>query len=466
MLPEKGQRGVIKLTTMKKLLLLTLSACLIFTVNIYTQDWTETASAPDGGGITDLLYRESNGDLFAVTGSFNWPSGEDGGIRRSSDEGDTWTNLIDTYTGRAIIEGADGELLASLWPYPQDEAVYRSTDNGDNWQQLVSVPSGNNIFSIAIFPGNPNIIYAGTRSGVMRSLDNGNTWNYSNNGMPGDSWVRGLDVDPSGVVAAGTTNGLYVSFDNGGNWNKVTGAGENDTIVSVFFDQVPGTEDEETRLYGGTSQGALIVTTTLVLYAVATLVYNFGPGYEITRIRALRLTTALVAYYMVSMYAALGGDFFMAMTGTSLWYQVLNGLPPNPLVSIFTANVVATTGILMFVGMYGNNANGAKVYKRTTSAISGSEDMPYNTNQGYYLHQNAPNPFSRETKIDFDLPENGNTTIRLYDLSGKEIKTLVDDYLNSGSHSIKLSKDGLPCGMYYYILTAKNYTETKKLVVN
>jgi len=65
----------------------------------------------------------------------------------------------------------------------------------------------------------------------------------------------------------------------------------------------------------------------------------FGPGFEITRMRALRLTTALVAYYMVSMYAALGGDFFMAMTGTSVWWQFLNGLPPNPLISIVFAEM-------------------------------------------------------------------------------------------------------------------------------
>jgi hypothetical protein len=166
------------------------------------------------------------------------------------------------------------------------------------------------------------------------------------------------------------------------------------------------------------------------------------------------------------MYAVLGGDFFMAMTGTSVWWQLLNGLPPNPLISIFAANVIGSTQILMFIGMYGNNANGAKVYKSTTTAITGLEDMPYNLNQGYYLHQNAPNPFSDETKIDFKLPEKGNTTIKLYDLAGKEIRTLVDEYLESGVHFIKLSKSGLQPGMYYYILRVNDFTETKKLIVN
>jgi len=450
---------------MKKILLILFSACLLLTLNVYSQQWQETGSAPDGGGVTDILYRESNGDLFAVTGSINWPNGEDGGIRRSSDEGDTWTNLFDTFTGRTIIEGPDGELLASVWPYPQDEGLYRSTDNGNNWELLISVPNGNNIFSIAIQPGNPNIIYAGTRTGVYRSLDNGDTWAYATSGMPGNSWVRGLALDPNGVVAAGTTNGLYVSFDNGDSWDKVTGVGENDTIVSVSFDQVPNTEDDEMRLYAGTAQGMLLMTTTLVAYGTAQIIYSFGAGSEITRIRALRLTTTLVAYYMVSMYAALSGDFFMAMTGTSLWWQFMNGLPPNPLISIFTASLVTTTSFLMFVAMYGNNANGAKVYKSTVSATTGTELMPYSLNDGYHLYQNIPNPFSGETKIDFELPEKGNTTIKLFNLTGKEIKTLVNENLHAGSHSINLAKEGLQSGIYYYVLQVNNIVQTKKLVV-
>ena len=83
----------------------------------------------------------------------------------------------------------------------------------------------------------------------------------------------------------------------------------------------------------------------------------------------------------------------------------------------------------------------------------------------YKLKQNYPNPFNPTTKIEFSVPENGNVTVKVYDLSGKLVKTLMNNYVMSGSHSVDFNGDGLSSGIYLYELKAEGFTETKKMML-
>lgn len=81
------------------------------------------------------------------------------------------------------------------------------------------------------------------------------------------------------------------------------------------------------------------------------------------------------------------------------------------------------------------------------------------------LYQNAPNPFSGETTIGFDLPESGAATLKVMDVSGRTIKVISGDY-NKGYNQIELSKASLnTTGVLYYELTSSNATMVKKMVV-
>jgi len=221
-------------------------ALIFFVASIcgYSQVWQQTAGTPEGSGVTEMVVRQINGHIFVTTGSFNWPNGDMGGVRRSTDDGATWENLNDVFIARTIIDAPDGNLYSSLWPFPQAEGLYRSTDNGTNWgNPLVTVPSGDNIFSIAVnTTTTPNTIFAGTRNGPLRSTDNGVNWAPATNGIPGNSWVRDVEVDSGGYVVAATTNGLFVSTNNGDLWEKATGIAAGDTIVKLIFDYPLTTE--------------------------------------------------------------------------------------------------------------------------------------------------------------------------------------------------------------------------------
>ncbi len=68
-------------------------------------------------------------------------------------------------------------------------------------------------------------------------------------------------------------------------------------------------------------------------------------------------------------------------------------------------------------------------------------------------------------KIKFDIPNSLNTKITVYDILGKEIKTLVNTKLNPGTHEVDFDEANLPSGVYFYRLETESFTETKKMVL-
>jgi hypothetical protein len=89
---------------------------------------------------------------------------------------------------------------------------------------------------------------------------------------------------------------------------------------------------------------------------------------------------------------------------------------------------------------------------------------------GYYLSQNYPNPFNPSTKIDFRIEEFGFVTLKVYDVLGNEISTLVNEEMSAGDYEVVFNVDtnrdaSLPSGVYFYQLKAGNYIETKKMIL-
>ena len=84
---------------------------------------------------------------------------------------------------------------------------------------------------------------------------------------------------------------------------------------------------------------------------------------------------------------------------------------------------------------------------------------------GFMLAQNYPNPFNPTTLISYQLSAPSQVTLKVYDILGREMATLVNERENVGSHSVKFDGSGLSSGVYFYRLTAGNFTATKKLVL-
>jgi hypothetical protein len=84
--------------------------------------------------------------------------------------------------------------------------------------------------------------------------------------------------------------------------------------------------------------------------------------------------------------------------------------------------------------------------------------------------QNYPNPFNSSTTITYEMPQSGLISIKVYDILGREVATLVNEEKSAGSYEVQFNTysgnvRNLTSGIYFYRLTAGNYTETKKMIL-
>jgi hypothetical protein len=442
---------------------------LFISILVFPQGWQQTAGTPEGAGVTDMVVRESNQHLFVSTSSFNFPNGDMGGVRRSTDDGATWENLNDVYVARTMIDGGDGNLYASIWPYPSDEGLYRSTDNGDSWgSPIVTVPSGNNIFSIALNPTTPTqTIFAGTRNGPLRSTDNGASWSPANNGLPANSWVRDIEVDSSGYVVAATTNGVFTSTNNGELWEQATGIATEDTIVKLIFDYPLSTENSgpDTRVLAGSDDGNLVEAFAQQRYLTFTLlaIFDYGEdaGCWIGVLKSENRKVHGIAHFPRNNQ---GGGYSESTDNGQTWNHENTGLPSNPKTSALTGSVVETrkaTQINEYVGLFENMNGGARVFKReTVVSVDRINDL---TPVNYQLKQNFPNPFNPTTNIEYSIPEASFVQLRVYDILGNEVTVLINEEQSAGTYRADFSGGGLASGLYIAQLTTGNFVQTIKM---
>jgi hypothetical protein len=83
----------------------------------------------------------------------------------------------------------------------------------------------------------------------------------------------------------------------------------------------------------------------------------------------------------------------------------------------------------------------------------------------YNLHQNYPNPFNPSTNIKYDLIRSGNIKINVYDISGKEIASLVNEFQNAGSYEVLFEASGLSSGVYFYKLETDDFKDVKRMII-
>lgn len=83
----------------------------------------------------------------------------------------------------------------------------------------------------------------------------------------------------------------------------------------------------------------------------------------------------------------------------------------------------------------------------------------------YALHQNYPNPFNPSTIIKFDLPHQSHVVLRLYDILGREVRSVLDETRTAGFHTAVVDASTLASGVYYYRIDAGNFIATRKMIL-
>jgi hypothetical protein len=102
------------------------------------------------------------------------------------------------------------------------------------------------------------------------------------------------------------------------------------------------------------------------------------------------------------------------------------------------------------------------LYETGTTGISSDESILPRSD---LLNQNFPNPFNPETLIGYQLSNDGFVTIKVYDVLGREIKTLVNEFKNKGIYRVIFDGSNLSSGVYYYQFKTNNFVSTKKMLL-
>lgn len=92
-------------------------------------------------------------------------------------------------------------------------------------------------------------------------------------------------------------------------------------------------------------------------------------------------------------------------------------------------------------------------------------EVEFASDVSYSLEQNYPNPFNPETIIKYQIPENGFVTLKIYDILGREMKSLVNAKQDAGKYEVKFDASGLASGIYIYKISANHYSALKKLML-
>lgn len=157
----------------------------------------------------------------------------------------------------------------------------------------------------------------------------------------------------------------------------------------------------------------------------------------------------LAPHAPLDMYAAIGKNG-----------QILNVIPSQQLVVVRLGNAQGSSPEVptVYVNKIWRHLN--RVICNQTAVEEGGS-----TPNTFAVLQNYPNPFNPTTTIRFSLPQRSHVTLKVFDILGKEVATLVDGDLNPGEHSVVFNATKLPSGVYFYRLNTSTFSQTKRMEV-
>jgi len=418
-----------------------------------------------------------------------------GGIFLSSDNGTSWTAVNNGLTFpyvtslAAVPDGNGGmNLFAGTW----GDGVYLSSNSGSKWNPVDSGLAIRNVTTLATYPrlSGDTLLLAGTYGGgLFCSRDGGATWNRDNLGVTSvvvNALAGYLDEEGATRILLGGA-GLFISTNEGASWNTFN-ISCNIRAFAVFNNDTGGTK----ILAGGLEWG---IPNTGEVFLSA----DYGNNWSQigTKINVQDLV-ALAAYDSL-IFAGTPNGVFLSTDGCITWNRQNMGLTDTSVVA-FTLSRTATGNTNIFActrsGLFLSTDNGLSwtlaasdpVINQTNTLLEFRRNLFAGTSSGIWkrplselftsvvpisqlqantfnLKQNFPNPFNPSTTINYQLPMNSHVAIRIYDLLGREVVTLVDENEGAGYKSLKFDASSLPSGVYFYRLEAGTYQDTKKLLL-
>lgn len=255
-------------------------------------------------------------------------------------------------------------------------------------------------------------------------------------------------------IAVGNGNVLFLdSAENG--ISRWTAAGGWGLTTSQYYSPSNSFADSPTGNYTNTTTRSLTLATAINISATPVLYLSYWYKHTID--------TLDNAYVEVSTNngSTWNSVKFYNKTVSSWTKEILD-------ISSLTAGSAAlkirfsviSNGSVVADGIYIDNIK-LTGYSNPPTGITEINEFP----EQYSLSQNFPNPFNPNTLINYSLPGSGNVLLKVYDIMGREVMTLVNEMQNAGNYSVNFNGSGLSSGMYYYKIISGNFSDTKKMIL-
>jgi hypothetical protein len=394
-----------------------------------------------------------------------------------------WVELLGGDGSYCAVADASGSVGTYLVSY-QGGFVYRFTANNTTgtwatWTRIDPTGGGNYMFinPFIIDPNDTKMMYVSSSNGVWRNNDYNAIPLWSNNSTS-INWDHLTTVPPSTSISAlamsrsagrvlyyGTTNGRVYRLNNA----HTAPAGSIPTELNMGPSFSSNTYVSSIAIHPDDDQKVLLSVSN---YNVVSLFYTEDGGASWT-VHEGNLagadgpsvrTVAIVPYGGIDIYFAgtstgLYSTFFLTGS-TTHWNLEAPALMGNVVVDQLATR--PADGVVV-AGTHGKGVYSIGIPVGT--AVDGQE-IPLPARLG----QNVPNPFNPMTTISFRLPESGRTTLLIYDVAGKRIKTLVNDEVEAGDHQVTWhgtddSGRQVAAGIYLYQLHSGSIHEVKRMTL-
>jgi len=396
--------------------------------------WSEQTS-----GTPQILYSISAADNNNV-----WACGAAGVVSRTTNGGVNWTAAtgnIPTTEAQYNIWAVDGNT-ALVTGSSTITHTYMTTNGGTNWTTVFTQTGGfiDNIWMVSATNGFMNGDPVGGRWSLWKTTNGGVNWDSTGLFLAQNGSETGFNnsmiVSGNNIWMGTSTNRVYYSTNYGTSWTAQTVDAQTNGIAS-FWSNNPSSG----KFFLGSD--SLMVTT------------NSGTNWNFAGVQpgAGTLTGAMTGT---------GTQWWYARQASVIYYSSNDGVS-------WSTQYTAPAGLYYD---FSKSRTGPYIWAvRSNGAISkygiatGITPIASNVPTTFSLSQNYPNPFNPVTKINFAIPKTGFVTLKIYDILGREMRTLINESVKAGNYSVEFNATTLSSGVYFYRLISDNFTDTKKMML-
>ncbi len=320
-----------------------------------------------------------------------------------------------------------------------------------------SLPSNDGISAIAV--EDTNTIWCGTYYNGLYKYDF-NQWIKVGNDLFNYE-INQIIIDSS--------NSKWIAMDDGGGLVKLTGSDTVRIYHPDFISPASGWTSTNGLLIDKENQNKLLITAEHIMPHTNT---NFLAEYDMANDNWTLYDSAAVNSRVLPSKLVLTNDqnnkkWIGTMTTGILTFdngtfnfitKDNSGLPENTVWSLMIDSYNNK-----WISGYPNY--GIAIFNENGIVNITSVDYNFNSTQDFQLYQNYPNPFNPFTKISYQIPQQGFVTLKIFDVLGREIATLVNEEKPEGRYEVNFSSKGIASGVYIYRMKVNDFIESKKMIL-